>query len=127
MEYVEFSAGMQEELFDLYMSGRTAAVILPSIRTGDGEKEGIPVSLMEAMAYGIPVISTDTGAIPELIGDGSGIMVRSSDPGSIASAIENLISDSAYYFSVGRRGKEKIKSNFNMKSITGELLKLFAP
>jgi glycosyltransferase involved in cell wall biosynthesis len=125
--YVEFLGRVtQEELFALYRSGRTAAVILPSILTGDGQKEGIPVSLMEAMAYGIPVISTNTGGIPELIGDGSGIMVRGNDPSSIASAIENLISDRAYYESVGRRGKEKIKSNFNMKSITGELLKLFA-
>jgi glycosyltransferase involved in cell wall biosynthesis len=125
--YVEFLGRLtQEELFALYRSGRTAAVILPSIHTADCQKEGIPVSLMEAMAHGIPVISTDTGAIPELIADGSGIMVRGNDPSSIASAIENLISDPVHSASVGRRGKEKIKMDFNVRSITGELLRLFA-
>jgi len=64
-----------EKLFDLYGRGEIQVVVLPSIITEDAEKEGIPVALMEAMSYGIPVISTKTGGIPELIGDGSGIMI----------------------------------------------------
>jgi len=46
-----------EKLFDLYGSGAVDAVVLPSIVTSDGEQEGIPVVLMEAMSYGIPVVS----------------------------------------------------------------------
>jgi glycosyltransferase involved in cell wall biosynthesis len=100
-------------------------LILPSINTGNGEFEGIPVSLMEAMAFGIPVISTDTGGIPELIGDGSGIMVKEKDPEAIAVSIEKLMNDKPYYDFISERGRKKIERDFNVSIISKELLKLF--
>ena len=48
-------------------------VVLPSIDLGNGYHEGIPFALMEAMAYAIPVVATETGGIPELIGGGAGL------------------------------------------------------
>jgi colanic acid/amylovoran biosynthesis glycosyltransferase len=115
----------QEEILELYGSGRVGAVILPSIVTEDGDKEGIPVALMEAMSYGIPVISTDTGGIPELIGDGSGIMVPERDPEAIAFAMERLINDRAYCVTTGEKGRGKVERDFNMRLSVQELMELF--
>ena len=124
--YVEFMGRLpQETLLDLYDKEKIHTVVLPSIVTDDGEKEGIPVSLVEAMAYGIPVISTETGGIPELIGDGSGIMVEEKNSEAIAEAIEKLMTDSAYYHSLSKRGREKIGKKYDECLISDHLLGLF--
>ncbi|MEC4684594.1 MAG: glycosyltransferase [Nitrospirota bacterium] len=115
-----------EQLLGLYAEGRVDAVVLPSIVTGDDVREGIPVALMEAMSYGIPVISTRTGGIPELLGDGSGIMVREQDAESLAEAIERLVSDPDYYALTGMRGRKKVESDFNVSLISKRLLELFS-
>ncbi len=115
-----------EQLLGLYAEGRVDVVVLPSIVTGDDVREGIPVALMEAMSYGIPVISTRTGGIPELLGDGSGIMVEEKDAESLAGAIEKLINDPDYYALTGMRGREKIERDFNLSLISERLLELFS-
>jgi colanic acid/amylovoran biosynthesis glycosyltransferase len=127
MEYIEFSGKLRhEKLLELYMEGKINSVVLPSIITDDGEEEGIPVALMEAMSYGIPVISTNTGGIHELIGDGSGIMVNEKDPEAIANAIEKLIKDASFYESIRNKGREKIEKDFNISITSEKILKLFS-
>lgn len=115
-----------EQLLGLYAEGRVDVVVLPSIVTGDGVREGIPVALMEAMSYGIPVISTRTGGIPELLGDGSGIMVEERDTESLADAIEKLINDPDYYALMSMRGRKKVERDFNISLISKRLLELFS-
>lgn len=83
-----------EELIDIYRRRWADVFVLPSINTRDGQHEGIPYSLMEAMSWGVPVISTDTGAIPELLGGGTGIVVREKDPQALADAIQRVRADS---------------------------------
>jgi len=114
-----------EKLLELYKDGKVDALVLPSINAKEGEHEGIPVSLMEAMAHGIPVISTNTGGIPELIGDGSGIMVKEKDAKAIASAIEKLINDTKYYDVISRQGRDKIGEDFNISTVSRTLFRLF--
>lgn len=115
-----------EQLLAFYAEGRVDLVVLPSIVTEDGVREGIPVALMEAMSYGIPVISTRTGGIPELLGDGSGIMVMERDAESLAGAIEKLINDPDYYALTGMRGRKKVEMDFNISLISKRLLELFS-
>ena len=115
-----------EELMEMYRAGKVDVVVLPSINTDDGTHEGIPVSLMEAMSYGIPVISTNTGSIPELIGDENGIMVREKDGEAIADAIESLILDESYYNWIGNRGRLKIVRDFNLRANAEKLRMLYA-
>jgi len=79
-----------EALLSDLVSGRWDAVVLPSIRTEDGEEEGIPVALMEAMAAGVPIIATRTGAIGELVDEGAGILVPEREPHAIQEAIASL-------------------------------------
>jgi len=125
--YINFLGRLShDEIINLYSSGRVDAVVIPSIITEYGEAEGIPVALMEAMSYGIPVISTNTGGIPELIGDGSGVIVNEKDPKAIADAIERLMKDTSYYEFMSQLGRRKVEKEFNLSLISKELLNLFS-
>jgi glycosyltransferase involved in cell wall biosynthesis len=114
-----------EKLLSLYRKNLINVVVLPSILSENGEKEGIPVALMEAMSYGIPVISTNIGGIPELIGDGSGIMVDEKNPEAIANGIENLMRETWFYDLICNQGREKIQKEFNINLISKKMLNLF--
>jgi len=111
-----------EKLLELYREKMIDLVVLPSIVTEEGEKEGIPVALMEAMAYGIPVISTDTGGIPELV-NGVGILISQRNAVQLAHAIENLMMDITNSEDLQRLGKEKIKTEFDIQKNVKMLLK----
>jgi colanic acid/amylovoran biosynthesis glycosyltransferase len=112
------------ELMELYRRGKIDTVVLPSIVTEDGAKEGIPVSLMEAMAYGIPVISTNTGGIPELITNGAGILVPPASSEMLARAIKQLIKDEKLRFRLSESGYQQVSTNFNIYRNSIELLHL---
>src|SRR5690606_33025349 len=57
--------------------------------------EGMPVSMMEAMSFGIPVVATRVGGVPELLGEGCGVMVAAhSSASAVAEAVEKLLHDS---------------------------------
>lgn len=126
-DYIEFLGKLpNESILELYEKGIINAVVLPSITTEDGGKEGIPVALMEAMSYGIPVISTDVGGISELIGNQDGIMVKEKDPAAIAIAIEELIKNESRYYFISQKGKEKIEKEFDISLISEKLFRLFS-
>ena len=103
-------------------------LVLPSI-TFPLEKrplaEGIPVALMEAMANGIPVISTATGGIPELLGDNSGILVPEKNPEALAEAIRKALTDHKLREKLIRQEYKKVSTEFNIKLIAQSLVKYF--
>lgn len=111
-----------DKLIGMYQNGMVDVVVLPSIETEDGQKEGIPVALMEAMAYGIPVISTNTGGIPELI-DGSGVLLPEKDPDAMAAAIEMLMNDTSFYIKLQKLGQDKVSKEFNLSENVKTLVK----
>jgi glycosyltransferase involved in cell wall biosynthesis len=113
------------QLIDLYRTQRSHIVVLASINTDDGEHEGIPVSLMEAMAHAIPVVASATGGIPELLGDGSGILVDEKNPEQLADAMLRLMRDAAYYRSLGERGQAKVMGDFEITKCCQDLVRLF--
>jgi glycosyltransferase involved in cell wall biosynthesis len=77
---------------------------------------------MEAMAYKIPVISTNTGGIPELLEGRSGIMVEQKNPYKLAEAIETLIKDEKLRRKLGESGYKKIIEEFSLTNIVTKLL-----
>jgi len=113
------------ELMDIYRERLVDFVVLPSIISKSGDKEGIPVALMEPMAYGIPVISTRTGGVEELLSNNSGILVEQQDAGGLASSIEELITSEEKLRELSVSGYRKVKKEFNSSVITDQLLKLF--
>ena len=83
-------AKTHEELTKLYASADI--FVAPSIIASNGDKEGLPTAIMEAMASGVPVISTRTGGIPELIEDGkTGLLVEEKDVPGLSKAIQTLL------------------------------------
>jgi glycosyltransferase involved in cell wall biosynthesis len=114
------------ELLNLYGSGKVSVVVLPSIDMGNNESEGIPVSLMEAMGYGIPCISTTTGGIPELLGNDAGILVPPEDSFGLADAIEKLIKHDQLRNRIVRNGYMRVKEEFNIEKIVKDLISLMA-
>jgi glycosyltransferase involved in cell wall biosynthesis len=84
--------------------------------------EGISVSLMEAMAHGLPAVGTNTGGIPELLGGGAGVIVDEKNAEALADAIEKLIVDACHRQSMAAAGRERIRESFDVRSIAAKLL-----
>ncbi|MDZ7291895.1 MAG: glycosyltransferase [candidate division KSB1 bacterium] len=93
----------------------------------DGDRDGIPNVLVEAMAMGIPVVSTSISGIPELIENGvNGLLVAEKDPSALAEAIATLLRQPELAQRLGRAGRAKVERDFdarrNVEKI-GELLR----
>lgn len=103
---------------------RTATMfILPCIRAENGDMDGIPVSLMEAMYSGIPVVSTRISGIPELIENGQeGILIEPKNSKQLSNAIKTLLEDKNLRTKLGENGKRKIETQFNIYNETAKLI-----
>lgn len=113
-----------QELLNKYENYKVDIVVISSISTTN-IPEGIPVSLMEAMSYEIPVIATDCGGTKELVDGQSGILVNQKDSEAIKNAIYKLINNYDYRSEIGTNGRNKIKQDFDTKKNAKELIKLF--
>lgn len=110
-----------DAVLEYYHQGNADIFVHPSIETSDGEREGIPVALMEAMAAGIPVVATSTGAIPELVTDGTGLLVSPKDPKTLADAIEQLAKNPELRRRLGEEGRKRIKEDFSLELVCRQL------
>jgi glycosyltransferase involved in cell wall biosynthesis len=80
--------------------------------------EGLPISLLEAMALGIPSISTNVYAIPEAVKDGeTGILIEAGDAEALAGAIKTLKNEEALRKKLADNGREWVLANFNEKTV----------
>ena len=78
------------------------------------DHEGTPMVLLEAMSYGLPVVSTRVGGIPTVIDNWvDGVLCDGFDPVTIANDVISLLSDSEKYISISRKAYEKIKYVFS--------------
>lgn len=113
-----------QKLLNKYKRHEVDVVISSSITIPD-VFEGIPVSLMEAMSYGIPVVATDSGGTRELVDGKSGILVKQNDAKAILSAIIDLIEKPDYRRELSKNGRNKVKQDFNTIKNANDLIKLF--
>lgn len=106
---------------------REAAVLAaPCVVGGDGNRDGLPTVLLEAMALGTPCISTDVTGIPEILRDGdTGLMVPPRDPAALAAAIDRLLEDPALRVGLATRARRRIEADFDVHRNTGALRELF--
>jgi glycosyltransferase involved in cell wall biosynthesis len=76
----------------------------------DGDRDGVPVALMEAMARGVAVVSTPVGGIPELIEDGrTGLLVPPEDPSALCAALARLAAEPALRRRLGSAAREEVR------------------
>lgn len=107
--------------------GRADACVLPCVVAPDGDVDGIPVSLMEAMASGCPVISTRVSGIPELIEDGvSGLLTPPDDATALADALQRLATEPDLAPRLSRGGRVKVEQEFNLAHAGEQLRDFFA-
>jgi glycosyltransferase involved in cell wall biosynthesis len=105
---------------------RSAIFALPSQVTETGDRDGIPVSLMEAMAAGTPVVSTLVSGIPELITDGrEGLLVPEKDPRALAAALARLLDDPAAGEQMAVAARGKVEREFDASAEARKMLDLF--
>ena len=109
----------------LKMLNQADVVALPSIRTKSGKMEGIPVALMEPLACEVPVVSTRTSGIPELVEDGkTGLLVPPEDSVALADALQRLANDPELGRRMGEAGREKVLREFDLGKTTAKLAQL---
>jgi colanic acid/amylovoran biosynthesis glycosyltransferase len=112
----------QAELHALYQNCH--AFVLPCVVASNGKMDGIPVSLMEAMAVGLPVISTPISGIPELIEpDRTGLMAAPGDPLDLANKIEFLMDNPDAARRLASAARQKIEADFDVKKTSQELIR----
>ena len=88
---------------------------LPSVVTPRGMMDGVPVALMEAMAMGLPVVSTRVSGIPELVRDGeTGLLVPQQDAGALADALERVFRDPKLARRLAARGRAHVLERYNL-------------
>ena len=120
-------------------TGREVAALLedsqlylqPSVTAANGDMEGIPVSLMEAMAMGLPVLSTRHSGIPELVADGeAGFLVPERDIPALAARLADLAAEPSRWPAMGGAGRLAVEPGFDndrlVDSLAGMLRELAA-
>lgn len=115
----------QEQLRVLYRQASVFA--LPCQVVSDGDRDGIPNVLVEAMAMGLPVISTPISGIPELIHEGeNGLLIPERDSAALAAAIKRLFRDPQLRRRLGHAGRKTVCHRFDSRKTTRALHDLLA-
>ena len=123
-EQVEISAlgGMVEmlgprtqcEIITLIHSA--TVVVAPCVTAADGDRDGLPTVLLEAMAMGTPVIATAVTGIPEAVVDGeTGLIVPERDPYALADAVERLLGDPALRTRLAVAARAMVEERFDVR------------
>ena len=100
--------------------------VLASTPTRKGAREGIPVSLMEAMAVGLPVVASNMSGIPELVENGiSGFLTPPGDVDALAKSIGVLIEEGSLRRKMGAAAREIVLRDFNLESNARQLIHMF--
>jgi colanic acid/amylovoran biosynthesis glycosyltransferase len=107
--------------------GRADIFVAPSVVAEDGDMEGVPVSIMEAMARGLPVVSTMHSGIPELVRDKhSGFLVPERDSFALSHALARLVQDPRLREKMGDAGRGIVERGYDLDELNGRLVELLA-
>lgn len=107
--------GFRDDLLDIFRS--LTVFVIPTI-----EGDTIPQVLMQALAIGLPVVSTTTGSIPDVVKDGvSGLIVPPRDAEALADGIGRLLGDSALCAKLGREGRLTVERHYSLDRMVDEL------
>lgn len=119
---VSFRGALPEEEVRAALD-RAAIFVLPSIVAADGQMEGLPVSIMEALASGLLVVSTRLSGIPEIVHDGeTGLLAEPGDASSLRGALDRAVDGSGVDAAAGRA---EVEAEYDVAESAARLLALF--
>jgi colanic acid/amylovoran biosynthesis glycosyltransferase len=124
-EHIELTGPLpREKLLELFP--RASVVAAPCVVGGDGNRDGLPTVLTEAMALKVPVVATPVTGIPELVEHGqTGLIVPERDPAALAAAIRRLIEEPETARRLAEAGRARVERDFDLHANVGELRALF--
>ncbi|NEO99166.1 MAG: colanic acid biosynthesis glycosyltransferase WcaL [Symploca sp. SIO2E9] len=100
--------------------------LAPSVTAADGNQDAPVNTLKEAMAMGLPVISTEHGGIPELVEDGvSGFLVPERDAEAIAEKLQYLLENPEIWQQMGSSGRNRVVQKYDMETLNNELVEIY--
>ncbi|RYD69055.1 MAG: colanic acid biosynthesis glycosyltransferase WcaL [Verrucomicrobiaceae bacterium] len=96
--------------------------VLACAPEADGGSDNLPTVVMEAMAAGVPAVSTNLAGVPEMIDDGrSGLLANPKDPESLAAALHQMLTDRATAEQMAEQGRRTAEERFAIAATTREL------
>ena len=96
-------------------------LVLPSVLDSRNDTEGLGVVLLEAMSYGVPVVGSRVGGIPDIIVDGAtGLLVPPGDPAALAAALRHLAADPDLRAQLGSAGCAHVREHFTWERIVAQ-------
>jgi colanic acid/amylovoran biosynthesis glycosyltransferase len=114
----------QEEVLERYR--RASIYCLPCVVAGSGDRDGLPTSVLEAMALGVPVVTTAVSGLPEAVIDGdTGLVVPEHDPEALAAALERLLTDPELSARIAARARRHVEERFALERSAARLRELF--
>ncbi len=115
----------QDEIRGLYE--KAMVFVVPSVVGADGDMDGVPNVLIEALAIGVPVVGSSVAAIPEVIEDGvTGSLVPAGDAVAIADSLERLLMEPASAEMLIEGGRRRIAAEFDATANAARLVSLFS-
>ncbi len=101
-------------------------LLCPSVTAANGDQEGVPVVIMEAMAAGLPVISSRHSGISELMQDGvTGFLVPERDESALADKLSYLIGHHELWAGMGRTGRNRVESCHDIDKLNDGLIEIY--
>jgi glycosyltransferase involved in cell wall biosynthesis len=114
----------QDEVLELMR--QATLLCLPCTIASDGNQDALPTVILEALACGLPVISTKVSGIPEMIDSGvDGILVEPNDPVSLSEQIALLLNSKKLQMEFAQNGRHKAEDKFDLKKNVGALFDLY--
>lgn len=98
---------------------------LPCRVADDGNRDALPTVLLEALALGIPVVSTPVTGIPEIAGDGAGALVPPDNPAALVAELRRFLADPALRTACGTAGRARVERLFDVRRNVARLHELF--
>ena len=103
-----------------------ALLAAPCVVGADGDRDGLPTVLLEAMALGTPCVSTDVTGIPELLQPSeAGLAVPEHDPPALAAALERLLADADLRVRLARHARRRVEAEFDIRRTAARVRGIF--
>lgn len=124
-DFLEFHGPLPQDQVRFLMQ-ESAVLVAPCIEGADGNRDALPTVLLEAMALGVPCVSTPIGGIPEIVRTSEeGWIVPSRDPHELAQAIEEALTNPEATAQKGIHARKRIENDFNLRKNNATLASWF--